>query len=135
MRYKRIHMRRFRRKYRRWFRHDCLLLQDFLAFVCGDDDDDDDDDKRKDERAKNKFGVAKRNTRKPHPLRNTAWHELALHLDEIRTESRPSLCVFVLAPNFVPELTHSNIHPFWAKSFPTQTQAGGSSVVRLSVRL
>jgi hypothetical protein len=44
----------------------------------------------------------------PHPLRNTAWHELALHLDEIRTESRPSLC---LAPNFLPQLTHSNIHP------------------------
>jgi hypothetical protein len=77
------------------------------------------------------------NTRMPHPLRNTAWHELALDLDEIRTESRPS---FVLAPNFLPQLTllkHPSIHS-WANSFPTQTQVHrwySSSVCRLSIRL
>jgi hypothetical protein len=60
--------------------------------VCGDDDD---DKRKRRESEKNKFGVAKRNTRKPHPLCNTAWHELALHLDEIWTESRPPLCVCV----------------------------------------
>jgi hypothetical protein len=69
-----------------------LQQKDFLAFVCGDDDD---DKRKRRESEKNKFGVAKRNTRKPHPLCNTAWHELALHLDEIWTESRPPLCVCV----------------------------------------
>ncbi len=114
-----------------------LQQKEFLAFVRGDDDDDDDDKKRRERESERENKISSRktqNTKAAHPLCNTAWHELALHLDEIWTESRPSLRVSV-SPNFVPELTHSNIHPFWTNSFPIQTQVGGSSVVRLSIRL